>query len=186
MTNYESNFKFITKTLNGFVEARQIDVSKLNVFDGVIEKSRSDQFKILNNSYLSLNDQRTIFGAFRNISDISETMKIRLKEAHKTGDNPTTAELALEIMPSFITLSQYLDDILAKKEVYNTEKIFLFSRNLYKKSKQLGFFKNAAAQLKEIKLSRGDIEQFFKKFNDTVTTELELQEEVGSPDDNSN
>jgi hypothetical protein len=171
--------------LNGFVEAHQIDVTKLNIFDIIIERSRSDQFRILNNAYLSLDDQRTLFGAFRNISEISGIMKSQLKEAHAIGENPTTAELALEIMPSFITLSQYLDDVLAKKEIYDPDKIFLFSRNLYKKSKQLGFFKNTFSQLKEIKLSKIEVKQFFNKFNEKITTELELQEEVGSTDDNS-
>jgi hypothetical protein len=113
-------------------------------------------------------------------------MKSRLRKSHIIGENPTTAELALEIMPSFITLSQYLDDVLAKREIYNSDKIFLFSINLYKKSKQLGFFKNTTSQLKEIKLSKVEVEQFFNKFNEKITTELELQEEVGSTDDNSN
>jgi hypothetical protein len=171
--------------LNGFVEAHQIDITKLNIFDVIIESSRSDQFKILNNAYLSFDDQRTLFGAFRNISEVSGIMKSRLKEAHRIGENPTTAELALEIMPSFITLSQYLDDVLAKKEIYNLRKIFLFSRSLYKKAKQLGFYKNSFSQLKEINLSKVEVEQFINKFNEKIITELELQEEVGSPDDNS-
>jgi hypothetical protein len=172
--------------LHGFVEAHQIDVTKLNLFDGIIERSRTDQFRILNNSYLSLDDQRTLFGAFRNISEISGTMKSRLKEAQIMGENPTTAELAFELMPSFITLSQYLDDVLAKKEIYNPSKIFLFSRSLYKKGKQLGFYKNTSSQLKEIKLSKVEVVQFINKFNEKIITELELQEEVGSADDHSN
>jgi len=185
MKRYYDDFAIIEKTLGGFADTGIIGVSQLDVFDSIIEKSNADQIKILNNTYLTLNDQRILFGVFRNISETSRIMKSRLEQAYSIGENPTTTEAALEIMPLFFNLSDYIDDFFNKIEIFDSDKIFMFSRNLYKKAKKLGFSQDSSTQLKEIGVSTTQIKKFVEKFNEHIVNELELEEEVGSADENS-
>jgi len=185
MKRYYDDFTIIEKTLRGFTDTGIIGVSQLDVFDSIIEKSNADQIKILNNTYLTLNNQRILFGVCRNISETSRIMKSRLEQAYSTGENPATAEAALEIMPLFFNLSDYIDDFFNKLEIFDSDKIFMFSRNLYKKAKKLGFSQESSTQLKEIGVSTTQIKKFVEKFNENIVNELELEEEVGSLDENS-
>ena len=56
----------------------KIDESKLGFLDSIINQSNRDQIHILNNAYLSLDEQTTLFGALRNISQATLMMKERL------------------------------------------------------------------------------------------------------------
>lgn len=186
MKGYYADFQLIEKTLDGFADTGKIDALKLDIFDSVIKRSNTDQIRILNNTFLNLNDQRILFGVFRNISETSRIMKSRLEQAYSISENPTTVEVALEIMPLFYNLSGFIDDFFNKMEIFDSEKIFIFSRNLYKKAKKLGFSQDTSSQLKEIGLSATHIKKFVDKFNENIISELELEEEVGPADEHPN
>jgi len=185
MIEYTSTFGLLENMVNCFIRTASIDQSQLTLFDGIIEKSNEDSFRVLNNSYISLNEQRTLFGAFRNINLSLKIMKNRLKYAYKLNENPITAENALEIMPLYLNLSKYLDDYLDTNEINELEKICLFSRNLYKKAHQLGFYQDSSSQLREIGVSTKLVDEFIDEFTAKISEELELDEEIGFEDEST-
>jgi len=186
ISDYVTAFDSIENVLNRFVQDARIDHSQLALFDRIIDRSSEDEVRILNNSYISLNEQRALFGAFRNIKISTKMMKNRLENACKFHENPTTVEIALEIIPIYQNLSRYLDDFLDRKEIYELDKICLFSRSLYKKSKQLGFSQDTSSQLKEIGISPELVGEFVEEFTVNVSKELELDEEIGFQDESAN
>jgi hypothetical protein len=171
--------------LSEFIDSKKIDVSKLSSIDSIINQSKSDQIRVLNNAYLSPDEQMILFGALRNIFQTTSVMKQRLEIAYSIGENPTTAESAFEIIPIIDVLSGYIDDFFKNREIYNLEKLELFSRNLYKKAKKIGFAKDVATQLKEEKIYEPQINSFVEKFNENIISELNLEDELGAAEDES-
>lgn len=178
MSSYSERFELVNTALNSFVRTGRIDRAQLEVFNEISERAKQDQFRILNQPYLSLNDQRVLFGAFRNISQSTEMMKVRLQNASKIGENPMTAEISLELAPLYLALGSYIDDFFTKKEIFDSNKIFLFSRNLYKKAKKYGFLKDTSSQLKELRIAPSVVEAFVETFVNSVSQEIEIEEEV--------
>lgn len=186
MTAYTVAFVSIENLLNQFIQSVSIDSSKLSLFDTLIQNSSEDEIRILNNSYIPLYEQRALFGAFRNIKISTKMMKKRLEDAIKRHENPTIAEIALELMPLYQTLSRYLDDFIDRQEIFEIDKIDLFSRNLYKKSIQLGFYQDSSSQLKEMRISSKIVDEFVEGFSENINKELELVEEIDTADESPN
>lgn len=186
MLRYSDEFDKIENLFSGFIDTKKIDESKLQYLDSIIKQSNTDQLHILNNAYLSLEEQTTIFGALRNISQTTLLMKERLISASKIGENPTTAEIAFDLIPFIQNVSIYIDDFFDNKEIYNLEKLEIFSRNLYKKAKKLGFSKDISSQIQEEGLTEPQISGFIEKFSEKVINELDLGEEIGTEDESIN
>jgi len=179
MLKYSDEVGKIGNILSDYLDKGMIDVSKLDDLDNIIKKSHSDQITVINNSYLSADEQMVLFGALRNISQTASVMKEKLYYAHIKGENPTTAELAFELIPLFENLSDYIDDYFENREIFNLEKLEMFSRNLYKKAKKTGFAKSVSTQLEEEKIYENQIVDFVEKFNEKIISELELEDEIG-------
>ena len=186
MNWYSERFELMNIALNSFVQTGRIDRSQLEVFNEINERAKEDQFRILNQPYLSLNDQRVLFGAFRNISQSTEIMKVRLQNASKIGENPTTAKISLELAPLYLALGSYIDDFFNKKEIFDSNNIFLFSRNLYKKAKKHGLLKDASSQLTDLRIAPSVVEAFAETFTNNVSQEIEIEEEVTTQNEDSN
>jgi len=186
MSWYSERFGLVNTTLGSFVRAGRIDGSQLEVFSEINERAKEDQFRVLNQPYLSLNDQRIMFGVFRNISQSTEIMKVRLQNASKIGENPITAEMSLKLAPLYLALGSYIDDYFSKKEIFDSDKIALFSRNLYKKAKKHGFLKDTSSQLKDLGIAPSIIKAFAETFANNVSQEIEIEEEVTTQNEDSN
>jgi len=125
--------------LDIFLSTKVINISNLSKMDAIIKRSDIDQFKTLN-SVSSLNAQRVIFGAIRNINTSLKCMKEKLRTAALRHENPTTAENALELINSLSNVAICIDSFhngeIDTREVDNIAKL---SRILYKKAKMFGF-----------------------------------------------
>ena len=186
MNSYSEQFELVNAALDSFVQTGKIDGAQIEVLNEISERAKGDQFRILNQPYLSINDQRVLFSAFRNISQSTEIMKVRLQNASKIGENPTTAEVSLELTPLYLALGSYIDDFSNKKEVFDSDKIFLFSRNLYKKAKKFGFLKDTSSQLEELRIAPSIVDDFVETFTNNVSQEIEIEEEVAILNEDSN
>lgn len=186
MRSYEHEFATIQRVLEGFVKSGNIDASKLGSLDSVIKWSEEDQVRVLNKSYIPLNVQRSFFGAIRNVNVSLKSMKEKLRKAAVIHENPKTAELALELMPSFFNLVPYIDSFNnGEIPVKKTENVDKFSRILYKKAKAFGFSQDATSQLKDVGISESQIKSFIDSFGKNVALELEIEEEASSSLENS-
>jgi len=154
--------------------------------DNIIKWSEEDQVRILNDASLSLDEQMSVFGAIRNINVSMKSMRERLELAAEKRENPTTAELALELMPSFQTLAPDIDAFLQGEKGIDFGYVSKFSRILYKKANSLGFSKDVVAQLKEAKVTQSQVKDFLENLKKNLAVELDIEEEVSSTDENSN
>ena len=186
MQSYKVELATIQRMLEEFVESGKIDAGKLSLLDKIIKWSEEDQFRVLNKSYLSLNAQRSFFGAIRNVNVSLKSMKERLKGAADIHENPKIAELALELMPSFFNLAPFIDsfnsgEVSAKK----AENVSKFSRILYKKAKSFGFSQDTITQLREAGITESQVKSFVDNFSKNVALELEIEEEESSTLENT-
>jgi hypothetical protein len=172
--------------LEGFVGKGIVDTKKLNLMDKIIRQSEEDQFRVLNDASLSLDEQMSVFGAIRNVNMAIRSMKERLESAAEKHENPTTAELALELMPSFFNLAPDIDEVLHENRVVDLNYISKFSRILYKKTRSLGFSRDVASQLDEANISGTQIRAFLESLKKNVALELDIEEEASSSDESSN
>jgi hypothetical protein len=175
----------VQKTLNGFCEKGIIDTKRLASLDRIIKWSEEDQVKVLNSGSLTLDEQMSIFGAVRNVNVAMRSMKERLELSAQKHENPTTAELALELMPSFRTLAPDIDAFLGGKSV-DLEYVAKFSRILYRKANALGFSKDVVSQLKEAGVTESQVKTFLESLKKNVAVELDIEEEVSSTDEDTN
>jgi hypothetical protein len=182
---YEHELHNVQKTLNGFREKGIVDTKRLNCLDNIIKWSEEDQVKVLNNASLTLDEQMSIFGAVRNVNVAMRSMKERLELAAQKHENPTTAELALELIPSFRTLVPDIDAFFGGERV-DLEYVAKFSRILYRKANALGFSRDLVSQLKEAGVKQSQVKTFLESLKKNVAVELDIEEEVSSTDENSN
>ena len=183
---YSEHFDRVDTTLKSFVQKGKIDTAQLEVLNEISERAKADQFRILNQSSLSLSDQRILFSSLININQSTDVMKSRLKNASMIGENPTTAEISLDLIPLYQEIGNYIDDFFSKKEIFNSEKLFLFSRNLYKKAKKYNFLKDTSSQLRALKISSSIITSFAETFANNVNHEIEINDEVTNLNEDSN
>lgn len=186
LRKYEQELASVQVMLKGFSGKGIINVMQLHLMDKIIKWSEEDQFRILNDASLSLDEQRAIFGGIRNINVAMRSMKERLEQASEKRENPTTAELALELMPSFSTLFPEIDAFFNEKKTMDVEYFSKFSRILYRKAKSLGFSKDVASQLSEAKITRSQVKAFLENLKKNIAVELDIEEEVSSSDDSNN
>lgn len=185
MRKYDQQFLGIQAMLHGFCQKGIIDTKHLNPIDNLIKWSEEDQVKVLNDASLSLDQQLSVFGAIRNINVSMRSMKERLELAAEKQENPTTAELALELMPSFRTLAPDIDAFLHGEKDIDFGYVAKFSRILYKKANSLGFSKDTVSQLKEAKITQSQVKNFMENLKKNLAVELDIEEEVSSTDENS-
>lgn len=184
--SYRHELINIRGMLSEFTKKGKIDASQLDLMDNIIKMSAEDQFRVLNRSSLSLDAQRSFFGAIRNVNIAMASMKAKLAEASVKHENPTTAELALELLPSVLNLVPYIDEFHDNAKVRQLNNVSRFSRILYKKAKTLGFSKDRMSQLKEAGVTTEQVEAFIDSFDKNVALELDMEEEVSSSDEDSN
>jgi len=186
MYSYKQNLLNIRKMLNIFIETKNIDTSQLSKMDALIKQSEKDEIRVLSRP-LPLDVQRTMFGAFRNITTSVKAMKEKLKTASLKHENPTTAEQALELMESLSNVVYYIDPFVNEgKIVAEPDEIAKFSRILYRKAKSLGFSEDQRAQLKEAGITEKQVKSFVNDFDNNVSQELGIEEEVKPSFENSN
>jgi hypothetical protein len=185
MYSYKRELAKVQEMLNCFIKAKFIDAAKLSIMDKIIKMTEEDQIKILNFSSLPLKTQRTVFGAIRNTSTSLKGMKERLSMASLRHENPTVAELALEIMDSLLNVAGCLERFTIDTKMTDVETIDKFSRFLYRKSKSFGFCQDVNTQFREAGIQEAQIESFFNDFGSNISQELDIEEEVQSPIENS-
>ena len=163
MDSYVRNLAGIERMLNFFL-AKGIDTSKLRDIERIVMASKIDQFKILN-SPLSLDKQRALFGATRNLTNTLQVMEYRLETARQTHENPTTIELSLELIPHLSSVGSYVDDFTLNKHVQDLRRINEASRILHRKASELGFSQDIETQLKEAEISEEEAATFIRSLN---------------------
>jgi hypothetical protein len=175
MFNYVEGFESIRKMLIDFL-GNGIDVTKLEPMDRVIESAEIDKVKILN-SYQPLMVQRSLFGAMRNIGNVVEVMKEKVKIARETRENPKTLELSLEIMEHLSTIAPYIDDFIIEGKIREMNRLNELSRILYRKANHLGFYQDIETQLKRARISRDEVYAFVEKLSENIGLEVEALDE---------
>ena len=186
MTGYAQKVESIQSVLDDFRRKGFIDKARLGSLDELIRSSYADQFKILNTPRLSLDEQRSLFGAVRNMHTTAKAMRTKLVNASERHENPTTAELSLETMGSLSALAPYLDEYFARGEVLHIKTVNELSRILYKKAKRSGFSEDISAQFEALGISPEELKSFTEKLNHNIETETDIDEDVGSPNEGSN
>ena len=175
MHRYVESFENIQKMLIDFLR-HGIDFNKLDPVDQVIESSEIDQVKILN-SYRSLKEQRTLFGAMRNINNIVGVMKEKIKIACETHENPTTLELSLEMIKHLSNLAPYIDEFMTNGKKEEIDRINELSRILYRKANYLGFYQDIETQFKEANISKEEVKDFVEKLNEDIELVVGTEDE---------
>lgn len=178
MHRYRPEFVKINNTLRGFVDDEHIDNKKLNMFDNLIKWSLEDQIKVINNAYLSVKEQMILFGAFTEIENSVKVLKGKLKQALRNHENPATAGLALDLMPSLIEMGPLIDTYVNNRKIGNSDRLHELTRNLYKKAKVLGFNKSPSSQLNEVGVTKRELTGFINNFRKNINSELNIEEEV--------
>lgn len=174
MYSYVESCVSIRKMLTNFLDYG-IDVSRLDLMDDLIKSSETDQVKILN-SYLSLKEQRVLFGATRNICNVVKVMKEKLKIARETHENPTTIELSLEIMENLSNTASFVDEFLINGKTEDINTVDQLSRILYKKASKLGFYQDIKTQLKDAGITKKEVKTFVEKLSKNIE-EMETEDE---------
>lgn len=186
MRSYKQELTNIEKMLHDFLECGVIDSKRLSIMDNIIEWSEKDQIRVVNSSCLPLNAQTSFFGAIRNIHISMKSMKEKLRLASIEHENPTTAQLALELMPSFFNLVPYLEPFF-NENVYHkkVENVSKFSRILFRKAKYFGFSEDVMSQLRAAGVTKPQIKSFIESFSKNVALELDIEEEASSSLENT-
>jgi hypothetical protein len=185
MHSYRESTLNIQKMLRAFARAKSIDATQLPMMDALIKQSDEDQIRVLN-SHLPFNIQRIMFGAIRNINTTLKTMKEKLMTASSRGENPTTAEQALELMEYLSNVANYVDPFMRKGIIIeDPNEIAKVSRLLYRKAKSFGFSEDEQRQLKEAGITEEELESFVNNFGKKISKELDIEEEVRSSVENS-
>lgn len=154
-----------------------IEEIKLTPLDHLIELSEINQIRILN-SYLSMREQRVLFGATRNISTVTKVMKEKLKIAKKIHENPTTIEQSLELIEPLENVCRHVDYFMSNKRVLDLKRLNELSRIFYKKACSLGFYKDVDSQLKDAGITEEEVKDFITKLNENVELEMEILDEA--------
>ena len=175
MYSYVKGCADIRNMLRNFLE-HGIEVSKLSSMDCLIKSSESDQIKILN-SYLSLVEQRVLFGATRNIYNIARAMKEKVKIARETHENPTTLELSLEIMEHLSNVAFYIDEFVVHGKTKDIDRINELSRILYRKANRFEFYQDMDTQLKDAGITEEEVKTFVEELNKNIELEMETADE---------
>lgn len=163
------NLDKMENTLKSFIKKKTIESNKIRVLDKLISDCKNEEVKILSNSLISLNEQRTIFGGIRNIIEITDVMKDHLISAHSKGENPTTAELCLEIMPIMKNvLSEYREYVKSNFNKEKVNKILILSDELRRTARRKGFKRDFSKELDSIGLSDKTKIQFMEEFKDNL------------------
>jgi hypothetical protein len=173
--------------LHQFTKSGVIDKSKLGAFNELAQTAYADELRILNSPRLTLDDQRSLFGAVRNVHVAAKSMRDRLSTASQRHENPVTANQALEVCESLFNLSPYIDGYLKSGKVPERRTINDISRMLYKKAKRYGFSEDAATQFKALNIGSDDIQNFTKKLEEKIQAEVDADDDdVGSVNEGSN
>jgi len=175
MQGYVEGFESIRNMLRDFLR-HGIDASKLDPMDRIIESSETDQVKILN-SYRSLKEQRILFGATRNIYNISGVMKERIRIAHETHENPTALESSLELLEHLSNIAPFIDEFMTKGKTEETSRIDDLSRILYRKANYLGFYQDIQTQFRNANITKQDIKDFVEKLSEDIEEVVESEDE---------
>jgi len=176
MYSYVKACAGIHTMLRDFLE-QGIEVRKLDLMDRLIKSSQIDQIRILN-SYLSLIEQRALFGATRNIYTIVRAMKEKLKIARETHENPTTIELSLEMMQHLSNVASYIDEFMVRGKTVDIKRLNELSRILYKKANSFGFYQDVETQLKDARITDEELKTFVRKLHENIESEMEMQDET--------
>lgn len=164
----------ISKVLDAFILNKKIikdDVKR--VFPISINTVVEAQAKMLNDGRVSLETQRILFGALRNIKNVMDSMYLSLYNA-PPHENPTTAERCKEIVPLMTNVTNGIDKYFKDGDERELNRIFTSSRALRKNSVNLGFSKTLNEEFKELSMSPKDINDFINTLNKTIATELEI------------
>ncbi len=175
MISYREELSKVNNMFVGFINNRKIEVNKLDSMNNLIAFATENQVRVLNSGYFSLNEQIVLFGTLTNVKNVTETIKQRLAVASEKHENPTTAELALEMMPSFYNLVPYIDDFVNNKPVRDIDRLDEFSRILHRKANKFGFSKDIKTQFKEANITTDDVKEFVEKLKTNIEIELDIE-----------
>jgi hypothetical protein len=176
MFNYVEGCEKLRRMLNVFL-AHGIDEAHLEPLDDLISYSQIDEVKVLN-SYQPLFQQRTLFGALRNVYSTANEMRAKLRIARAIHENPKTVERALEMVESLCAVAPYIDEFLTRGRTKENEKINDLSRAIYRKANRLGFYPDLDTQLKHAQIGENEVEDFFKKLTENIEIEVETTDET--------
>jgi len=180
MIGYVDKVRNIQSLLVDFKQKGVIDKARLGSLDDVIRSSYSDEFRVLNTPRLSLDEQRSLFGAFRNMHTTTKAMKAKLETASEGHENPSTANLSLEFIETLSSLAKSVDQYLFAGRPPQMSAIDEMSRAVYKKAKRFGFWEDTATQFRELNLGPQELKNFTEKLNKNIEAETDIDEDVGS------
>ena len=154
-----------------------IEESEFDPLDRLVETSEIGQVKVLN-SYLSLREQRVLFGATRNVYTIAKVMKEKLKNAKKIHENPATIDHSLELFEHLENVCKHVDYFMSNRKVLDLDRLNDLSRILFKKANSLGFYQDIDSQLKDAGITEEEVRSFVIKLNEKVELDMEILDEA--------
>jgi len=186
LSTYVQRIQGIETTLERFSKSGKIDVTELKAFDELATAAYEAQLKILNRS-ISVDEQRSLFGAVRNIRQIAKTMKESLLTASQRHENPETADRALEVCENLSAVAKIIDGYFVSGRPPDGTTLNTVSRNAYKKAKRYGFSEDTETQLKALNIGSDEIAAFTKKISKNLEEATDADDEcVVSVNEGSN
>ncbi len=180
LIGYASRVENIQHILLDFRRNRVIDKAKLSPLDEFAKASYADQVRVLNSTRLAVDQQRALFGAIMNMHTAIKTMKARLEIASEIHENPTTAELSLELIENLSNVAIGLDGFFIRDRMPQIRSFNETSRALYKKAKQLGFSEDDSSQFAALGIEPKDVSNFTENLNKNIRAHTDIDEDAGS------
>jgi len=158
----------IENLLNSFIKHGKIKPNKLIKLGKFQEMCIMEQRMILADSLISLENQRDVFSTLKNIRETTGIMKHKLLIAHSVGENPTTVEMCLQIMPTMKEILNTYDVLKGKFSIDGMKKMKLLSFDLLRLTRRMGFARDYEKELKENKMSENQKITFIENFKDNL------------------
>jgi hypothetical protein len=173
MESCNIQFNSLQQILYSFIKNGKIDSDiserKIDEIDVLLKKN---QFEVLSGK-LSDYYENTIFNALRNLRLIINEMRDQLKTAFKRGENPTTAERCLAMIPFIDNIVDGICDFQKKENPHSISRVLRDTRILRKKAWQNSLMSSFEKEIEGIKLPNEEIKELFDKFNENITSEIE-------------
>jgi hypothetical protein len=175
MNNYSTPILEIEKILQSFIKNKKIEPKEIEgKIDNLGTMMRNEQFKLF---YEPLSDeqQNIIFNALRNVRLLTTEMRDQLKVAHEKGENPTTAERCISVVPSISNVCYQLDQFQKTRNIKLIPTIERNVRIIRKKAEEYSILPTIEKELIDVELPEKEIKSIFDEFNKNIELELEEQ-----------
>lgn len=175
MIQYIFDFSNLSRLLSSFIKEGKINPEISEKEIKYLDKSlKKTQFEILIEP-ISDNQQNVLFNALRNLRIVIIEIKDQLKTASIRGENPTTAERCISLVPFMNNLSKVMYEFQRNKSDMVLKDISRNTRILRKKAKEYSLLTSLEKEMSEVELPVDEIKTFCESLNQNVEIVMENQ-----------